>query len=104
MPCNLITDEILTDHPDRFRAMIVEATNPVHSLAESSRFREAMRALDCTVVIDVAMTETAREADYVLPTATQYEKAEATFFNFEFPNNFYQLRQPLFDAPAGVLS
>ncbi len=104
MPCNLITDEILTDHPDRFRAMIVEANNPVHSLAESSRFREAMRALDCTVVIDVAMTETAREADYVLPTSTQYEKAEATFFNFEFPNNFYQLRQPLFDAPEGVLT
>jgi len=104
MPCNLITDEILTDHPDRFRAMIVEATNPVHSLAESSRFRQAMRALDCSVVIDVAMTETAREADYVLPTATQYEKAEATFFNFEFPHNYYQLRQPLFDAPAGVLT
>jgi len=104
MPCNLITDEVLTEHPERFRAMIIEATNPVHSLAESARFREAMRALDCTVVIDVAMTETAREADYVLPTATQYEKAEATFFNFEFPNNYYQLRQPLFDAPPGVLT
>ena len=104
MPCNLITDEVLTEHPDRFRAMIIEATNPVHSLAESARFREAMRALECSVVIDVAMTETAREADYVLPTATQYEKAEATFFNFEFPNNFYQLRQPLFDAPDGVLT
>ena len=104
IPCNLISDEILSDHPERFRAMIVEATNPVHSLAESKRFRQAMRSLECTVVIDVAMTETAREADYVLPTATQYEKAEATFFNFEFPNNYYQLRQPLFEPPAGVLT
>ena len=31
------------------------------------------------------MTETARLAHYVLPAATQFEKAEATFFNFEFP-------------------
>ena len=31
------------------------------------RMREALRALDLVVVIDVAMTETARQADYVLP-------------------------------------
>ena len=31
------------------------------------------------------MTETARLADYVLPAPSQYEKWEATFFNFEFP-------------------
>jgi len=104
VPCNLITDEILTDHPDRFRAMIIEAVNPVHSLAESQRFREAMRALDVSVVIDVAMTESAREADYVLPSATQYEKAEATFFNFEFPNNYFHVRHPLFPPLEGTLS
>ncbi|MEM7218123.1 MAG: molybdopterin-dependent oxidoreductase [Pseudomonadota bacterium] len=104
VPCNLITDEVLTDHPDRFRAMIIEAVNPVHSLAESPRFREAMGALDFSVVIDVAMTETAREADYVLPSSTQFEKAEATFFNFEFPHNYFQVRHPLFEPPAGVLT
>jgi anaerobic selenocysteine-containing dehydrogenase len=45
------------------------------------------------VVIDVAMTETARHADYVLPAASQYEKPEATYFNFEFPENTFQLRR-----------
>ena len=54
-----------------------------------------MRKLDFSVVIDVAMSETARHADYILPTATQYEKAEATFFNFEFPHNYYHLRHPI---------
>ena len=48
-----------------------------------------MEALDFSVVIDVAMTETARCADYVLPAALQYEKAEATFFNSEFPENAF---------------
>jgi anaerobic selenocysteine-containing dehydrogenase len=102
VPCNVIAEEILTDHPDRYRAMIVEAANPAHSLADSQRFRAAMRQLDVSVVIDVAMTETARQADYVLPAATQFEKAEATFFNFDFPDNVFQLRHRLFAPPEGV--
>ncbi len=102
-PCNSIPEEILTDHPKRYRAMIVESGNPAHSLADSPRMREALGALDTLVVIDIAMTETARLADYILPAATQYEKAEATFFNFEFPHNYFHVRQPLLDAPDGVL-
>jgi anaerobic selenocysteine-containing dehydrogenase len=102
-PCNVIPDEILTDHPDRFRAMIVESSNPAHSLADSQRFREAFEALDLVLVIDVAMTETARQADYVLPAASQYEKAEATFFNFEFPDNTFHLRRPLLEPLPGTL-
>ncbi len=103
-PCNLIPDEILTDHPKRFRAMFVEAANPVHSLADSKRMREAFEALDLVVVVDVALTETGRMADYVLPVATQFEKAEATFFNFEFPKNYFHLRHALMDPPEGLFS
>jgi anaerobic selenocysteine-containing dehydrogenase len=55
------------------------------------------------VVIDVFMTETARLADYVLPAPTQYEKWEATFFNFEFPRNVFHLRRPVLAAPEGPL-
>ena len=102
-PCNSIPDEILTDHPKRYRAMIVESGNPAHSVADSQRMREALRSLDTLVVIDIAMTETARLADYILPAATQYEKAEATFFNFEFPENYFHVRHPVFEAPDGVL-
>ncbi len=103
VPCNQIADEILTDHPKRYRAMLVEAANPAHSLADSARTREALRSLDTLVVIDVAMTETAALADYVLPASTQYEKAEATFFNFDFPENTFQLRPRLLPAPIGPL-
>jgi anaerobic selenocysteine-containing dehydrogenase len=103
VPCNVIAEEILTDHPARYRAMIVESANPAHSLADSKRFREALAALDLVVVIDVNMTETARLAHYVLPAATQYEKWEATFFNFEFPRNVFHLRAPLLDPPPGPL-
>jgi anaerobic selenocysteine-containing dehydrogenase len=103
VPCNVIAEEILTDHPARYRAMIVESANPAHSLADSKTFREALAALDLVVVIDVAMTETARRAHYVLPATTQYEKWEATFFNFEFPHNVFHLRAPVLDPPDGPL-
>ena len=43
--------------------MLIESSNPAHSLADSQKFREAFEALDFMVVIDVAMTETAMLAD-----------------------------------------
>lgn len=104
VPCNVIADEILTDHPARYRAMIVESSNPAHSLADSARMREALAALELVVVIDVAMTETARLADYVLPVPTQFEKCEATFFTFDFPRNLFHLRHPVLPAPPGLLA
>jgi anaerobic selenocysteine-containing dehydrogenase len=103
IPCNVIAEEILADHPQRFRAMIVESGNPAHSLADSRQLREAIGRLDVLVCIDVFMTETARLADYVLPALTQFEKHEATFFNFEFPRNVFHLRRPIVAPPAGPL-
>jgi anaerobic selenocysteine-containing dehydrogenase len=104
IPANVIPDEILTDHPKRFRAMIVESTNPCHSIADSQRMREALDALELVVVIDVALTETGRHAHYILPAPSQFEKWEATFFTLEFPHNVFQLRAPLFPALPGTLA
>ena len=108
IPANVIPDEILTDHPKRFRAMLVESENPAHSVADSARMREALRALEFVVVIDVAMTETAREAHYVLPASSQYEKWEATFFGAAFHTetefaNTFTLRAPILEAIPGTL-
>jgi anaerobic selenocysteine-containing dehydrogenase len=103
VPCNVIAEEILTDHPDRYRAMLIESSNPAHSLADSPRMREALEALEFVVVIDVAMTETAQLADYVLPASSQFEKWEATFFNFEFPSNYFHLRRPVLEPLEGTL-
>ncbi len=103
VPSNVVPQEILTDHPDRFRAMFVESSNPAHSLADSAACRAAFESLELLVVIDVAMTETARLAHYVLPAASQFEKPEATFFNLEFPHNTFHLRHPLLEPLPGTL-
>ena len=104
LPCNEIPDEILTDHPDRFRAVIIESSNPVHSYANAKRMQEAMQALEFSVVIDVAMTETAKEADYVLPASSIYEKHECVFFQIDFPKNTFQIRHPVVEPLPGTLS
>ncbi len=104
VPSNVVPQEILTDHPDRFRAMIVESSNPAHSVADSAAVCKALESLELLVVIDVAMTETARLADYVLPAASQFEKPEATFFNLEFPHNTFHLRHPVMEPLPDTLA
>jgi anaerobic selenocysteine-containing dehydrogenase len=103
-PAAAIPDAVLTDDAGRFHGALIESSNPVHSLPDSPRMREAITALDFSVVIDVAMTETARCASYVLPAQTQYEKWECTFFNLEFPENVFHLRAPVLEPPDGPLA
>ncbi|HAS43637.1 MAG TPA: dehydrogenase [Microscillaceae bacterium] len=94
-PPNILPLEIDTDHPKRLRALVVDSANPVATYANTTAQQKAMKKLDLMVVIEVAMTETAQLADYILPAQTQYEKMEATFFNLEFPENFFHLRHPI---------
>ncbi len=101
----MIAEEILTDHPKRYRAMIVESSNPAHSLADSHRMREALAALEFVVVINVAMTETAQCANYVLPASSQYEKWEAAFFTLRVPGLMsFHLRAPIMEPLPGTLA
>lgn len=102
-PPNILPLEIDTDHPKRLRALIVDSSNPVANYANTTAQRNAMKKLDLMVVIEVAMTETAQVADYVLPAQSQYEKMEATFFNLEFPENFFHLRHPVSEPLPNTL-
>ena len=99
-PPNILPDEIEHAGENRVRAVVVDSANPLLTWADTAAYERAFAKLELLVVIDVAMTETARAAHYVLPAASQFEKCEATGFNLEFPENFFHLRRPLF-APRG---
>ncbi|EYF04453.1 molybdopterin-dependent oxidoreductase [Chondromyces apiculatus] len=99
-PPNILPSEIEHEGADRLRAMWVDSANPVMSGADTEAYERAFGKLELLVVVDVAMTETARLAHYVLPAASQFEKWECTGFNLEFPDNAFQLRHPLF-PPRG---
>ena len=94
-PPNILPDEILKAGEERIRAVVCDSSNPMLNYPDSSAQEEAFKALDLLVVVDIAMTETARLAHYVLPAASQFEKLEATGFTLEFPENYFHLRHPI---------
>ncbi len=54
---------------DSIRAMVIDGENTVVSDPDRKHCEHALAALDCLVVIDIFMTETAKLADVVLPAA-----------------------------------
>jgi anaerobic selenocysteine-containing dehydrogenase len=103
LPLNTLAEEIRADHPNRIRALWVESSNPANTAASTTTMEQAIAECELSVVVDVAYTETAALADYVLPAASQHEKWEFTFFDFEWPTNYFHLRPPLFDPLPGTL-
>lgn len=103
MPPNILPDEILHAGEERIRAIVVDSCNPLLTWPDTAAFEKAFGSLELLVVVDVAMTETARLAHYVLPAASQFEKWEFTGFNLEFPDNGFHLRHPLFPTFADTL-
>ncbi|MBX3025842.1 molybdopterin-dependent oxidoreductase [bacterium] len=100
---SLVPEEVLLDHPQRLRALIVEGANPLLSFSDTARWREARERLDLLVVIEPAMTETAQLADYVLPTPVGYEKWEIAGFPKGYPQIYAQLRPPVVPGPPEAL-
>jgi anaerobic selenocysteine-containing dehydrogenase len=92
-PPNAMPEEIMNDYPDRLRAVIVSASNPLRAFADTTAYEEAFRKLDLLVTVDIAMTETAAMSDYVLPALSGYESWDGGR-GFGYPKIFMQFRPP----------
>jgi anaerobic selenocysteine-containing dehydrogenase len=103
LPPNVFPQAVLNDHPDRLRGVWIDSSNPANTAANTAEVEKALAALELCVVVDVALTETAKLAHYVLPASSQYEKTEFTLFNFEFPKNFFQVRAGVVPPLQGTL-
>jgi len=71
-----VVDAILDQKPYGLKMLVVQAGNPVVTMADSGRARRAMEELEFLVVIDLFMTRTAELADVVLPAAGCFEKTQ----------------------------
>ncbi|MDA8141484.1 MAG: molybdopterin-dependent oxidoreductase [Desulfobacteraceae bacterium] len=96
-------EEILSDHPERLRAVLVSVCNPLRAYPDTTAYEKAFARLDLLVVNDIVMSETARLAHYVLPCRTFYESWDGTFFPLTFPEVYFQLRRPIVSPPAQCL-
>lgn len=73
---------VLRGEPYRVRALMSFGTNFVVSQGHSSRNREALRALDFHVHVDMFMNPTSENADIVLPASMPWER-DALKIGFE---------------------
>jgi anaerobic selenocysteine-containing dehydrogenase len=105
LPPNILPEEILSDAPDRLRALIVCAANPLRSWADTKAYEKAFTRLDLLVTIDIAASETAMASDYVLPAQSCFESWGGILPTVDgtFPGIFYQLRQPILEPEGDLL-
>ncbi len=102
-PPNVMPEEILADHPERLRAVIVAQSNPLRSYADTTAYENAFSRLDLLVTCEIAMTETATLSHYVLPSLTGYESWDGTFFPMTYPGIFFQMRRPIIEPDGEQL-
>lgn len=102
-PPSVMPEEILNNHPERLRVVLVSACNPLRSYPDTTAYEEAFQKLDLLVVNDIVLSETARLAHYVLPCRTYYEAWDGTFFPWTFPKVFFQMRRPVVPPPEKCL-
>jgi anaerobic selenocysteine-containing dehydrogenase len=83
-PAAVFADDVLSDDPDRIRALVVVAGNPVITFPHTAKVEAALRKLDLLVCMDLYVSDTASFAHYVLPAATMYEKGGLHFLTSNF--------------------
>jgi anaerobic selenocysteine-containing dehydrogenase len=99
-PPNVMPEEIMSDHPERLRAVLCSQSNPLRSYADTTAYERAFGRLDLLVTYEMAMTETATLSHYVLPARSGYEAWDGTFFPWTFPEVYFQMRRPILE-PEG---
>ncbi|HZK53380.1 MAG TPA: molybdopterin dinucleotide binding domain-containing protein, partial [Desulfosporosinus sp.] len=71
---NLVWDAMLSGKPYPIRSLIVMATNPLLTQADTKLIYQALKSLDLLVTLELFNTPTAMLSDYVLPSAGAFER------------------------------
>ncbi len=91
--------DILSASDPPLKMIWVERGNPVTQNPETNTVLNAFRSLDFRVVVEQFMTDTAREADLVLPAKSMFEQTDVIN---AYWHPYIQLKQKSFDPPGNV--
>jgi anaerobic selenocysteine-containing dehydrogenase len=91
--------DILEQRDPPIRLAWIERGNPLAQNPETGLVRQAFRALDFRVVVDQFLTDTAREADIILPAKTMFEQTDVIG---AYWHHYLQLRPRIIDPPGEV--
>jgi formate dehydrogenase len=99
-PGGVLADEILTPGERQIRALFVTGGNPLLTMANGARLRQAFAELELLVVLDILPSETAQMAHYVLPCTTPLERPDLPFL---FPLMLGMQSRPYLQATLPVV-
>ena len=91
--------EMLEQRDPELKVAWVERGNPVTQNPQTEKVLEAFRALDFRVVVDQFLTDTAREADIVLPAKMMFEQTDVIG---AYWHPYVQIKQKLIEPPGEV--
>jgi anaerobic selenocysteine-containing dehydrogenase len=100
-PAALMAKEITTPGDRRIRAMFVSAGNPVLSVPNGDELEAAFDSLELSVALDLYVTETAAQCDYILPVTTMYERDDFPYTFQGFQATPFRQASEAVIAPAG---
>lgn len=78
-PGAVLADEILTPGDRQVKALFVTGGNPLITMANGARLREAFAQLELLVTLDILPTETGHLAHYQLPATSPFERYDLPF-------------------------
>ena len=91
--------DMLAQRDPELRMLWVERGNPVTQNPETNTVLEAIRKLEFRVVVEQFLTDTAREADLVLPAKTLFEQSDVIG---AYWHPYIQLKQKVLEPPGEV--
>ncbi|HYB98955.1 MAG TPA: molybdopterin-dependent oxidoreductase [Candidatus Limnocylindrales bacterium] len=99
-PGGILAEEILTPGHGQVRALFVTGGNPLITMANAGRLKEAFEKLELLVTLDIFRTETASLAHYALPCTSPLQRPDLPFI---FPLMLGMQSRPYLQATRAVV-
>ena len=99
-PGGILADEILTPGPKQIRGLFVTGGNPLITMANSGRLKEAFEQLELLVCLDIQQSETASVATHVLPCTDPLQRPDLPFI---FPLMLGLQTKPYLQATKAIV-
>lgn len=93
-----LIDSIIEEKPYPVKFLFVQSGNPAVTMMDSGRVREALKRLDCLVMIDMFKNKTAEFAHVILPASSCFEKTQ---INRAYIRNCFIMLQQKVIEPLG---
>lgn len=103
LPASLMAEEITAPGADKVRGVITLCGNPVLSVPNGKRIREALKTVDFMVALDIYINETTSQADIILPSTVHMENDNYDLaYQGTTVRNFANYSPPVLPAAPGL--